>query len=131
VIFVDTGAWFASMVTSDANHGAAASWLAKNKEPLFTTDYVFSETITLLMARHQRRQAEAFGAAIFAGRLAGFHVVGGDEISAAWEVFLRFSDKEWSFTDCTSKVVMERLGITTAFTFDHHFRQFGTVAVVP
>ncbi len=28
-------------------------------------------------------------------------------------------------------VVMERLGITTAFALDKHFRQFGTVAVVP
>ena len=49
----------------------------------------------------------------------------------AWQVFRRFSDKEWSFTDCTSKVVMDRLGITTAFTFDHHFRQFGAVTLVP
>jgi predicted nucleic acid-binding protein len=83
VIFVDTGAWFASMVASDANHAAAAHWLAENKEPLITTDYVFSETVTLLLVRHQRRQAEAFGSAIFAGRLAVFRVIGIDEVSAA------------------------------------------------
>jgi predicted nucleic acid-binding protein len=53
------------------------------------------------------------------------------EILRAWEVFRHFADKEWSFTDCTSKVVMEDLGIDTAFTFDHHFRQFGSVTVVP
>jgi len=53
------------------------------------------------------------------------------DIRDAWHVFERYLDKDWSFTDCTSKVVMERLGITTAFAFDQHFRQFGTVTVVP
>jgi predicted nucleic acid-binding protein len=54
-----------------------------------------------------------------------------DDIREAWSIFLRYSDKEWSFTDCTSKVVIEKLQITTAFAFDHHFRRFGTVQVVP
>jgi predicted nucleic acid-binding protein len=49
----------------------------------------------------------------------------------AWDMFERFQDKEWSFTDCTSRVLIQRLGIQRAFAFDDHFRQFGTVAVVP
>jgi predicted nucleic acid-binding protein len=40
-----------------------------------------------------------------------------------WEVFQQYRDKEWSFTDCTSKVVMARLSITYAFAFDSHFEQ--------
>ena len=32
--------------------------------------------------------------------------------------------KDWSFTDCTSKVIMERLRMTHAFAFDSHFRLF-------
>jgi predicted nucleic acid-binding protein len=63
--------------------------------------------------------------------LAVLHTLDASDKREAWEVFRRFHDKEWSFTDCTSKVLIERLGITTAFTFDHHFKQFGTVAVVP
>jgi len=51
--------------------------------------------------------------------------------SGAWNVFRRFTDKAWSFTDCVSYVVMQRLKISTACSFDEHFRQFGTVAVVP
>lgn len=30
------------------------------------------------------------------------------DFDAAWEVFQKFEDKAWSFTDCTSRVVMER-----------------------
>jgi predicted nucleic acid-binding protein len=53
------------------------------------------------------------------------------DLQRATDIFFSFVDKAWSFTDCTSRVVMERLGIQRAFAFDEHFRQFGTVAVLP
>lgn len=59
------------------------------------------------------------------------HYIERVEILAAWDVFRRYADKQWSFTDCTSKVVMEKLGIRKAFAFDRHFAQFGSVEVVP
>ena len=40
----------------------------------------------------------------------------------AWEIFLKYKDKDFSYTDCTSFAVMERLKIDTAFTFDSHFQ---------
>lgn len=43
----------------------------------------------------------------------------------ALELFGRYSDKEWSFTDCVSFTTMRRLNVTKAFTFDKHFRQAG------
>ncbi|MDT7605420.1 MAG: uncharacterized protein QOF61_3417 [Acidobacteriota bacterium] len=51
--------------------------------------------------------------------------------TGAWEIFRDYADKDWSFTDCASKALIERLGIKTAFAFDRHFRQFGSVTVVP
>jgi predicted nucleic acid-binding protein len=131
VIFVDTNAWFASMVPWDANHAAATAWLAHNKLPLLTTDYVADETLTLLRIRKEHALAVQFGVHLFAGRLGQLHYLTPADIADAWEIFVRFKDKDWSFTDCTSKAVMEKLGITTAFSFDYHFHQFGTVTVVP
>jgi len=49
----------------------------------------------------------------------------------ACQIYGRFADKEWSFTDCTSYAAMQRLGITKAFSFDSHFRQFGVAQVFP
>jgi predicted nucleic acid-binding protein len=131
MIFVDTGAWFASAVPSDPNHPAAARWLAANADPLLTTDYVVDETLTLLRARGERTRSLLLGEAFFDARLAKIYTLDAADISLAWEVFKRFDDKDWSFTDCTSKVAIERLGIQQAFAFDHHFKQFGTVRVVP
>jgi predicted nucleic acid-binding protein len=127
MIFVDTGAWYASVVRNDRHHASAAGWIAANRQTLVTTDYVIAETVTLLRARGERRFAIQVGER----RGARVHFLAEDELLLAWNVFRRFTDKDWSFTDCTSKVVMERLGITTAFAFDQHFRQFGTVSVVP
>lgn len=111
--------------------GLVGSEHAQNTEPLFTTDYIVDETLTLLRARGQNRRAITVGSAFVTGSAATVHFITWDDFVDAWEVFRRFSDKEWSFTDCTSKVVMERLGLTTAFSFDRHFLQFGTIRVVP
>ena len=43
----------------------------------------------------------------------------------AWNIFEKYSDKDFSFTDCTSFAIMEFKKIRTAFTFDKHFAQFG------
>ncbi len=41
------------------------------------------------------------------------------------DLYAQRPDKEWSLTDCTSFVVMQREGIREALTGDHHFEQAG------
>ena len=129
--FVDTAAWFALYISDDPNHRVACQWVLTNRSELVTTDYVIDETLTLLRSRGQRVVAIAFGAELFGGEVATIFHVTAEDVDNSWQVFHGFDDKNWSFTDCTCKVVMERLSIDTAFTFDHHFRQFGNVTVVP
>ena len=131
MIFVDTGAWYASLVPTDPNHTTAAPWLAANRFPLLTTDYVIDETLTLLRSRGERKRALGLGARFFNHRLAQTHKITAADLRLAWKIFEQFQDKDSSFTDCTSKVVMEQLSIKVAFAFDQHFHQFGTIQVVP
>jgi predicted nucleic acid-binding protein len=44
---------------------------------------------------------------------------------AAWDLFMKRTDKEYSFTDCTSFALMRRLKITTAVSLDDDFRREG------
>lgn len=131
MIFVDTSAWYASVVPDDPEHNAARDWLATNSEPLVTTDYIIDETLTLLRARGQHRRALAMGEEFFASRLATVHYVTSAGTASGWRIFRTYGDKRWSFTDCVSKAVMEELRLTVAFAFDEHFQQFGGVQVVP
>jgi predicted nucleic acid-binding protein len=71
------------------------------------------------------------GRLFFTSQIAHVHHLSEVDVLDAWQTFQRFADKDWSFTDCTSKVLVERLGVTRAFAFDQHFRQFGTVTVYP
>ena len=41
----------------------------------------------------------------------------------AWEMYKRHTDKEWSWVDTISFVVMRREGMREALTSDHHFEQ--------
>lgn len=129
--FADSSGWFALYVPTDPHHLDAARWKKARRRPLITTDYVIDETLTLMRARGEYAVALDFGDDVFNARLGEVHYLTPAEIAAAWDVFRRYADKEWSFTDCTCKVVIEAAGVPEAFTFDHHFRQFGTVAVVP
>ena len=52
------------------------------------------------------------------------HITNPDE-EAAWALFLERPDKSYSFTDCTSFVLMRRLGLQQALTFDRDFRREG------
>jgi len=105
MIFVDTGAWFASLIPTDPDHASATAWLAENSSPLLTTDYVIDETLTLLRARGERTRALLLGARFFRDGLAEIHKITEPDLELAWETFERFADKDWSFTDCTSRLL--------------------------
>jgi predicted nucleic acid-binding protein len=49
------------------------------------------------------------------------------EKARAW--FFRHRDKDYSFTDCTSFVVMRELRVKEALTTDRHFRQAGFLSL--
>jgi predicted nucleic acid-binding protein len=130
-VFVDTGGWFAYFVRRDPDHPAAVAWMRQNRQRLLTTDYVLDKLFTLLKLRESHLVAVAGGTALLSQSVTGLERIGEPDFRAAWEVFQQYGDKGWSFTDCTSKVVMQRLTITHAFAFDRHFEEFGTVVRVP
>ncbi len=48
----------------------------------------------------------------------------------ARNLFFRYRDRDFSFTDCTSFVVMQELKLKQVVTTDHHFQQM-SFDVVP
>jgi hypothetical protein len=120
-LFVDTGAWYALTDKRDPDHRNAVQFLRKNTYPLVTTNFVFDETITLLRMRIGWEAAAEFGRKLKSSRLVTIIAVNGEDENRAWDIFLKFRDKDFSYTDCTSFAVMQRLKLETAFTFDGHF----------
>jgi predicted nucleic acid-binding protein len=130
-VFVDTGAWYASMVPSDPQHQRVLAFLKSNALPLVTSDYVVDETLTLLRARGENARAVTLGRRFFDLDLANVFNVAPEHLLGAWELFRDQPVRRWSFTDCTSKVIMDRLHIRKALTFDRHFVEFGGIEILP
>jgi hypothetical protein len=130
MVFVDTGAWFAWFVPEDPSHSAVADQIESASEPLLTTDFCVDETLTLLAARRRPERAIRAGRFLFNENHVTLQFVTAEQVYRAWILFQQRAAAGWSFTDCTSKVVIDELEIKTAVALDAHFRQFG-ILVVP
>lgn len=92
---------------------------------------MIDETLTLLRARRESERAVALGRQFFDLGAVRIHYVQPDDIRRAWIEFRQSPNREWSFTDCASKVIIERLHIKQVLSFDRHFAEFGSAVVVP
>jgi predicted nucleic acid-binding protein len=131
VTFVDTGAWVALFLEADAHHRAAQAWISSNRDRLVTSDYIVDEVLTLISARFRRQIAIRVGHVLLGQDLAGLIQLTDEDKERAWGIFRSHSDKGWSFTDCTSFALMQRIGISNAFAFDQHFSQMRGIRRVP
>ncbi|MDH5769426.1 MAG: PIN domain-containing protein, partial [Nitrospirota bacterium] len=66
-----------------------------------------------------------FGDSLLRSRISRIVDVTEEDRLKAWEIFKKYEDKEFSFTDCTSFALMKNLRLQKSFTFDEHFRQMG------
>lgn len=121
-IFVDTGAWYALVDNDDADHKRAVSFLASNTVPLITTNAIFSETVTLIRYRVGHEAARVFGQKLKESSFVRLVAVTPNDEERAWEIFTKYRDQDFSFADCTSFAVMQRMKLTAAFAFDRHFK---------
>ena len=129
-LFADTGAWCALYDRSDIHHARASAFLQElksQKTQLITSDYVLDESLTLLRFRAGHKEAVDLGKWVLQSPLVKLINVDEKIWQAAWDVFVRYDDKEFSFTDCTSFAIMRQLGLLNAFAFDHNFEQAGFV----
>jgi len=117
-LFVDTSAWYAAASTGDRSNPRAKEILGAGR--LVLTDHVLVETWRLLAYRHAPAVADRWWDGIRSG-VAEVALVGAGDLERAWEVGRRFSGQGFSLVDRTSFVVMERLGLTRAASFDDHF----------
>ena len=98
---------------------------------MVTSNYIVDEVITLSRNRLGYEVAVEIGQKLWDESIANLIRVIPQDEKKAWEIFVTYHDKTFSFTDCTSFALMERIGITEAFAFDEHFTQYGRFIVLP
>ena len=131
-LFIDSSAYIAFYNKRDKNHDKALSFInkIKNKElgPVifYTSDYIFDETVTTILAlTKNKKYATKIGESIRNSKITRIIKINDEIFDEAWKLFKTYRDKLWSFTDCTSFIIMKKINIKTAFSFDKHYKQAG------
>ena len=130
-VFLDTGFILALANDTDQYHKTALklSELMENNEfgSVFTSDYVFDETVTLAMVRKNHLKAVEIGDFLLDSKIE-ILAISQTNFDNAWKLFKE--RKNLSFTDCTIIKIMDENNIKNLATFDKEFKQFKNINVL-
>ncbi len=128
-VFADTFYFLALLNKHDEAHEKAVAY-SPRIEKLVTTEWVLTELADGLASSRHRNMFSQTRQELLAD--ADVQTVPFDMrlYEEGIHLYASRADKEWSLTDCISFVVMQREGILTALTGDHHFEQAGFVALL-
>ena len=125
-VFIDTGVFLSISDKSDAFNKLVSSVYKKVAEQnavLYTSNYIIDETITLIRARVNHKAAVAFIKGFNISNIRMLRIAEGDENSAK-EIFIKYKDKNFSYTDCTSFALIDKHSIDSILSLDEHFNQY-------
>ncbi len=132
IVFGDTSAIVAYFDRDDQRHNESKNIfnkIVKERIKILITDYIFDECITTILSRVGHYEALKAGEFILSSNITKFVWLDESLKLKAWEYFKKHSDKCYSFTDCTSFMVMKELKIKHFFAFDDDFQRAGFIDV--
>ena len=124
-VFVDTSAWFSLARKDDPDHPILRRAVEQWQGRLVTSNFVLDEAVTLVRMRGGHAVACRLGESLRDPACVDLVPVTAEDEDAAWSWFVRHKDKAYSYTDCTSFVLMHRLHIPAIISTDQHFRHAG------
>jgi uncharacterized protein len=125
----DSSAILALLDADDADHAravAVARDIASEARPSFVSNYIEAEAHALLLRKLGRTIARQW---LLTGGLPVVRAVPAEEQKAR-EILARHADKDWTLCDAISFAMLDARHVGRAFTFDHHFRQYGRIHVL-
>jgi predicted nucleic acid-binding protein len=125
----DSSAVLALLDADDADHAravAVAREIAVEKRSSFITNYIEAEAHALLVRKLGRAVARQW---LLTGGLPVVRALPPEEEKAR-AILARHIDKDWTLCDAISFAVLDTRRVSRAFTFDHHFRQYGRIQVL-
>jgi uncharacterized protein len=126
-LFIDTSAFFAIINAHDLYHGIALKFFKNeiNNFKVFSSDFVISETLTLIKRKMGSSIAIGWGEKILQSNFLKILYSNENIFLDSWKTFIKYKDQDFSFIDCTSFVYMKENEIRQCFCFDMHFSIYG------
>jgi uncharacterized protein len=127
--FADTFYFLALLNSKDRAHSRAIRH-SFGPGRLITTEWVLMETADAMCVSSKRKPFIELHRMLRADPSMEIVPASAELFGRGMALFEARQDKDWSFTDCTSFVVMRDRGIQEALTGDHHFEQAGFLALL-
>ncbi len=127
-VFIDSSGLYALADRRDPFHVAAENRIAallKSRADLILTDYIVDESCTLAKARAGGEASLRLLDIVEQSRAIRTIWIGSERFENAKAFFRKHADHGYSFTDCTSFVVMREMKIRDALTTNDHFTEAG------
>ncbi len=128
-LFIDAGPFIARINKKDPNHELILQVLNDIKTQkleftrLFTSNYIVDESVTHVLFDTERHDlAVKVLDLIKSSKIIEILWVDPEIEAAACSIFKTYKDQFFSFTDCTSFALMQKFNISTALSFDSHFK---------
>ncbi len=132
-VFLDSSGLYSLADHRDADRAKARECVERFLREggrLILTDYVLDESLTLAKARRGSNAALRLLEIVESSEGFGIEWIGPERFAAAKAFFRRHADHAYSFTDCTSFVVMRELRLRDALTSDAQFAEAGFRALL-
>lgn len=128
-IIVDTSALIAFFVKSETNHPLAKEYVLNHQDSgWIILETVFDETVTWVRTRISSSASIKIGQVL---RNEHRYVnISDEDDEMIWSAFCKYSDKKWSYTDCSILVMAHRLNVPRVFAFDEHIRQMSGLGII-
>lgn len=132
-IFIDTGFIIAFFNEDDKNHLHAQNTIKMTltKDSLikfYFSDYIFDELITLLKIRKVSNESiQEIGDKILNSKIWKLIKITERDFEQAWKMIKKYQDKEWSFTDTSSFILIENYKIPFYLSYDKHFSEYPNI----
>ena len=123
--FADTSFYVAILNTRDIWHIRAVECARLFRGSVVTTDLVLIEVGNWLSRSGDRAAFVRLLGQLRADAKTIILPATREAVDRGFDWYQRRPDKDWSFTDCISFVVMQQENLTEALTADHHFEQAG------
>jgi predicted nucleic acid-binding protein len=130
-VFADSGYWIGLRDKHDPWHQRSrkiAQWLVQNRCLVVVTPFLFAEVQGYFCRVPEIREMVIQD--FWENRVLTIEQTTFEDQKRAVGILKKQRDKTYSFADAVSFVVMERLGLSEAISFDQHFAQYGKFMII-
>jgi len=128
-IFFDSSAFFILLSEGHISRSLVLTYIETARK-IIITNFIYDETLTLIRMKMGISKSIELQKYLKNNEMVEIEEVTFKDMALADEIFSKYKDKSYSYTDCTSFAFLKKMKVSTVLTTDKHFKQVGVKNLV-